>query len=292
MKLVFVLSLFFFLFKAHAEESISVGVLEQTQDDVEGAKPYFTIRAVFKKQNGTWQTFPYDCAEGPCLKKLIADYPKEALWTIAFDGKKLGTITTTAPSKFRYYSGIGRLEIKDQASVPKIGKPTLEFVGWDGKAYYRPLVSVSKANYLDPDNWKPSQASLEVTERLKSQFKKLHPQCECSEFDDIEPPCKSAAYKNTAIKIGKSYSSKRDWRLVTVELSCGKRLQSVSQLYAVSKVNGKAPIEIRGRLIDAGDYDGDGKSELLFKTVGYNEGGYTLYFNDFSDHIDFKFGYH
>lgn len=45
-------------------------------------------------------------------------------------------------------------------------------------------------------------------------------------------------------------------------------------------------------LVDAGDYDNDGRSELVFSIDRYNEGGYELYYNDFKKHSTFRFGYH
>lgn len=45
-------------------------------------------------------------------------------------------------------------------------------------------------------------------------------------------------------------------------------------------------------LIDAGDYDRDGKSEVIFWPSGYNEDGYTLSYYDFDDRVDFYRKYH
>ena len=45
-------------------------------------------------------------------------------------------------------------------------------------------------------------------------------------------------------------------------------------------------------LVDAGDYDNDGKSELVFSIDDYNRGGYRLFYDDFSRSAKFEFGYH
>ena len=45
-------------------------------------------------------------------------------------------------------------------------------------------------------------------------------------------------------------------------------------------------------LVDAGDYDNDGKSEVLFSIAGYDRGGYELFYDDFQKHASFEFGYH
>jgi hypothetical protein len=45
-------------------------------------------------------------------------------------------------------------------------------------------------------------------------------------------------------------------------------------------------------LVDAGDYDNDGKSELVFSIDRYNRGGYELFYDDFKKRTIFEFGYH
>jgi hypothetical protein len=45
-------------------------------------------------------------------------------------------------------------------------------------------------------------------------------------------------------------------------------------------------------LVDAGDYDNDGKSELVFSIDRYNQGGYELFYDDFKKHATFEYGYH
>ncbi len=45
-------------------------------------------------------------------------------------------------------------------------------------------------------------------------------------------------------------------------------------------------------LVDAGDYDKDGKSELVFSIDRYNRGGYELFYDDFKKHVVLEFGYH
>jgi hypothetical protein len=45
-------------------------------------------------------------------------------------------------------------------------------------------------------------------------------------------------------------------------------------------------------LVDAGDYDNDGKSEVLFSIDQYNRGGYILFYDDFKKQAVFEFSYH
>jgi hypothetical protein len=45
-------------------------------------------------------------------------------------------------------------------------------------------------------------------------------------------------------------------------------------------------------LVDAGDYDNDGKSELIFSINREDEGGYEIWYDDFKKHTAFRFSYH
>jgi hypothetical protein len=45
-------------------------------------------------------------------------------------------------------------------------------------------------------------------------------------------------------------------------------------------------------LVDAGDYDADGESELLFWYSGYNQDGYTLLFDGLRKQVSYRWKYH
>jgi hypothetical protein len=45
-------------------------------------------------------------------------------------------------------------------------------------------------------------------------------------------------------------------------------------------------------IVDAADYDGDGASEVLFWYSGYNEDGYTLFYDGFQKHVAYHWKYH
>jgi hypothetical protein len=50
---------------------------------------------------------------------------------------------------------------------------------------------------------------------------------------------------------------------------------------------------IMKNLVNAGDYDSDGKSELIFSYSGYNRDGYIIvYGEDYLKHTDFIWNYH
>ena len=66
-----------------------------------------------------------------------------------------------------------------------------------------------------------------------------------------------------------------------------------SQWYAVDP-EGKVRFIGDGlKMVDAGDYDNDGKSEVIFKiSKGESGAGYAIYYDDFRKHADLTFSYH
>jgi len=106
-------------------------------------------------------------------------------------------------------------------------------------------------------------------------------------------------YHDEDIKAGKTYTSNKDWSLVELSLTgwaCDGRQENGSaftgQWYAVKP---SGTLEFLGTdmwLVDAGDYDNDGESEVLFSINGYNKGGYRLFYEDFSKSVEFIFTYH
>jgi hypothetical protein len=45
-------------------------------------------------------------------------------------------------------------------------------------------------------------------------------------------------------------------------------------------------------LVDAGDYDGDGKAEVIFFVSGYNEDGYAMFYDAFRKNVFSTWSYH
>jgi hypothetical protein len=97
--------------------------------------------------------------------------------------------------------------------------------------------------------------------------------------------------------ISKSYSSNRNWLIVEFELSkyrcdgiCGEAF--TPQWFVITPEQEVRFLGSNMWLVDTGDYDNDGKSELVFSIDDYNRGGYMLFYDDFSREAVFEFNYH
>lgn len=279
-----------------ANDRFILGVLEDdTEDFVDGT--YFRdVRVLFEKTGGIWRALPSDCRDRACLSASGANYPTELTWTIAFDGKRLGTVTAQTPQKLDSQSQAGRQKITSDGPVPTVGKRSLEFAGWIHEPRYRPLIANSQPYYQDPASWKRSELSSVDISQIKAAFRHKFPNVtNCrNAHDDIGSPWK---YPDSAIRVEKSYTSNAGWSIATATLT-GFLCDAIPdepfqpQTFIVSPKKTASFLDQGILLVDAGDYDNDGKSELLFAIDRYNEGGYELFYDDFKQRAKFSYTYH
>jgi len=159
-----------------------------------------------------------------------------------------------------------------------------------------PLIASSRPYFSDPDEWKPTQLSIALVSALRTQFRKKFPTVEnCSNPE--ENVAKPWPYGDENIKLLKSYASKRGWRLARIRLEeyrCDGPADDefTDQWYVIDRGGRPSFLDQEMWLVDAGDYDKDGKSELVFSIDRYNRGGYELFYDDFKKHVVLEFGYH
>jgi len=282
------------------KSGVILGVLEDHSGIFSG-DPYFrVVRAVFHKIRREWKPFPNDCSDTLCLSlmPLTKSYPQQVNWTIAFDGKEIGHVVAHTPVDFRLYCLVGIEEIVSKDTVPTVGKRSERYAGWEGNPVYRPLVAVSQPNFKDPDIWKPAQFSPAQIKGAREAFRNKFPDvsnCKNPEEDKLI----AWPYRDDDIKVNSIYSSKAGWSLIELSLTgyaCDGPVDDngpfVGQWYVIEPSGMVRFIGAGMRMVDAGDYDGDGKTEVLFAVEGYNEGGYRLFYRDFSQSAEFLFSYH
>jgi len=218
-------------------------------------------------------------------------------WTIAFDGKNLGRVTTQAPTLYKFYSSIGLETITSQSPIPTVGKKSADYADFTGTPVYRPLVAVSQPNFSDPDQWKLAQFSPEWIVVARQQFRAKFPKVSnCRNAEDNHP--QTWNYRDEDIKLIKAYASNKGWSLLELSLA-GYTCDSpedgtafIGQWYVVNPSGEPSFLGSDMRLVDTGDYDNSGSSELFFSIDGYNRGGYRLFYRDFTRSAEFSFSYH
>ena len=273
-----------------------LGVLEDTPGVYVGDPHYRSVRIVFYKDGSEWREFPLDCRTEECMEASASKYPAEAKWTIAFDGRNLGTVVSHAPGRIDSYSSVGQERLANERLVPTVGKPSREFAGWLSADVDRPLVANSQPFFKDPEQWKHSELPSEVVALLRRQFRQKFPKvANCANPDDSDP--RPWPYHDDDIKIIATYLSLEHWSVARLQLEpyrCDGPADApfIDQWYAVSPTHEVKFLDQAMWLVDAGDYDNDGRSELVFSVDDYDLGGYRLFYDHFEKKVAFEFSYH
>jgi hypothetical protein len=267
--------------------------LEDNLGHYAGDPNFRAVRVIFERRGEEWTPFLNNCRNRTCLKTATSHYPRELSWTITFDGRKVGNVTSRTPTDFAWYGSIGQQEITGKDPVPAVGAKSPELNGLP----YRPLIANSKPYFKDPDAWKPATLPPTATAVLRQAFRKKFPNlCRSSKADHskLEP----YPYRNEDVKLVKSYRSVSGWivaRLHLDAIDCNdvEAGDDIDDPWFVMDADKSIKYLDSGIwLVDAGDYDNDGKSELVFSINRENEGGYKIYYDDFRKHTTFKFNYH
>jgi hypothetical protein len=281
------------------QDRVILGVLEDLPGDYAGDPDFRVVRAVFEKIDNNWRPFSTKTNSRFDLQTLPRSYPQKMKWTIAFDGRNLGTITSQTPAHFNFYCQIGIEYITSKGQIPTIGKKSTDNNDVFGNdPLYRPLVAISQPNVSDPEQWKPTQLSPELIAIARQQFRIKFPKVtNCRSPEENIP--RTWNYQDKDIHVTKAYSSKDGRSLVELNLTgnaCdgeqGNQDEYHGQWYLLDPAKGPQFLGEDMQLVDAGDYDNDGKSEVIFAINADNTGGYRLFYDGFQKSAEFIFHYH
>jgi hypothetical protein len=223
------------------------------------------IRPLFiRNDQKQWQAAPR-----PGEAEPIAVLPKAFSWDVCFSGRSEGQLTGNLvvegmPSTSPPYV------LRPEDRAPWRTRRALDYAGWLGTPVYKPILLLSSLNSSCKDSEKWRRAGSEtvkknisvMTSELRKSFAAANPGTVQYEFDD----------KN--VKVVQSWVSPKNGLFVslkTVPKSPDVETFQVSRTGEVT-YSGRNMI-----FIDAGDFDGDGVTELLFRRHGNKKDVYLLF---------------
>ena len=245
----------------------------------------YIVRVLFEKQGKEWI---------PVHSLPI----QENDWFVAFDGKCLGKINNgtklvISGTNNSYY------ELQDNPNIPHVKPMTTNFNGWmegGNVPLFRPLVLVTKQNYTDPQNWKPFNPIDSIIDRCILSFRKtIGSVVFCDSIHGDKP---TSDYNRSTIITGKCYHSNEGEILISLYLNyklfkCEVSETGGTKWFLFDKHGKMQLLNIPGSdLLDAGDYDSDGLSELIFSSGGYNKDGYLLLYDSLKKQVENNWSYH
>ncbi|MBN1473771.1 MAG: hypothetical protein JW914_04085 [Syntrophaceae bacterium] len=254
------------------------------------------VRVLFSHQGNQWQAFQSDCENSGCLSAITKSFPKEVVWYIGLDGCQIGKVTARTPNNFSFYAHIGLQDIFE-GRAPVVGKSSYEFAGFGGRPVRRPLVAVSKQYFSDPQGWKRHKPTPKLIMQTLKIMRKSAPAV-CKEGQSEKQQLIPFHYTQDDLEI-RAHKSINGSVLLTVSMNDVFYCEGGdgdggydAQTFAISPTGKTYYLGPGLILVDAGDYNGDGSSELVMALSLYNRGGYVLFSNSFIEEARFEFGYH
>ena len=273
---------------------ILLGVLESLSPSQQariaaayGGPSAAVVRVAFRKSDQGWEAFP-GAENLDQLQASSANFPASQQWTVAFDGKAIGQVESRRPQQWVAYSDIGLQLLAGGVQAPHVGKPGGEFAQWgaDGPVY-RPLVLVSAPNATDPDAWQRADIRSDQIPQSLASFRavlaKENPKLQFADDD---------------VALLKAYRSRGG--LLLYALVIAHLAPSPDEVpgpewtphWFVADASGAVSyLGSEMMLIDAGDYSGDGHSELIFSKSGYDYDGYVLFWDELRRSAVFGWSY-
>jgi hypothetical protein len=275
-----------------AEEPV-IGVVEEKQCERNSTGPI--VRVMFAKDAGGWRALDTNTSwAGLDLGKRV--------WTIAFDGRDRGHVRTpelpgqpTTDRRDRF------LKIAPRDSAPRIANTAKRFSGWCDTPKTRPVVLVSGGSAVDPDAWKPYAVPATLRDSIFPTFAKVQAALQIKAFTCVNEKDERGSplpvIRANVVVEPKGYRNAAGLRLVWAHFdrkkdTCDGRTDDEWADHAFLITDRVVHLGAFLELVDAGDYDGDGRSEELFFFGKYDYDGYVLFSENFTRRATYGWGYH
>ena len=276
---------------AASADPIVLGILEDLQCEETSR---VAARLMFVNVEGRWIAMndEYYAPKGIPLATLQ--------WHVASFGKPMGTIALRDAD-----ASVSQVNSRDKLYDPPVKKavPTVpnaegEYRGWCDAPAVKPLVLSSGAMVADPENWEPFTPGAGYREKLYTPVKLVIGRFKAMTCPKRGGPYYPLEYGPADLIIYKGYRSSAGRELISIGIN---RELIRCELPVLAEWTGNwfllegDSIEHLGNqmeLVDAGDYDEDGHSDLLFWTSGYNRDGYVLVYNRLGQKVEYVWDYY
>lgn len=252
-------------------KKIYIGFLDDAREEMVNWKPGVAkdrvIRPAFEYNGSRWRNLD------------ASSIPSQMIWTVAFDGKDFGEVKSAAVPiggssqnvQLKFLTLVQKI-LTPMAEIPSVGIPAEKYapLGEGPTKGRRPLVVISEPNFRDPDDWRRlPQLPTNIARLVLAQFRHDFPIVDrCKEEEIVQ---RNWRFPASVLTFPIVYRSNKHSFLVKTDLNagdCGYVDDPNDPLsnpwFFVSKDGTVRRIGSFMALLDAGDYNNSGGSELIF----------------------------
>ncbi len=251
------------------------------------------VRTLFRYDGHKWMAYPHRPRDQRELRGLAGKFPPSVSWTICHDGKALGVVVGRASRRWGFYGQVGLQEPIPDSVAPSVGEPSRRFAGDSELPVHHPLVATTGRCRLDGWALVPSLPK-EVQDRVIAALP--DPGASQRRVTSYAWP---ASYRGPEgswiVEVHRSVPRLTERRVVFVgpEGTTVAAGEPGSHVGLSDDTGPLAPGRISPQLIvDIGDWNGDGKSEVLTKFERDNLEGYILLSSSGQALATFDWNYH
>jgi hypothetical protein len=270
---------------AVAQRAPLIGIFESTSAGGGDNQGQPGVRVLFHQSGQQWRSYNADCKDEACLSTITHLFPSVTTWTLVRSGKPIAKVTAHTPAAFHVYSEIGVQAIENPDAVGRLEpRPTP-----NQPDPPHAILATTLTTLTDPDNWQPTATfPLDLT-HVRDSFRRLFPTPRNCTQDTTNSPASyhNWTYKDADIQLDASYISAKNWRLIQVTLGpylCDGPPDDafVDHWFAISPTGEVHHIGRLMHLTGTADFAHQGRSELLFSNQSDNNGGYKLFYDNFT----------
>jgi hypothetical protein len=274
---------------------VYIGFLDDAREEMVNWKPGVSrdrlVRPAFQRTDAGWASVD------------PKSFPTQMRWTVAFDGKVLGQLQSRSWSESFSSKHLTFVQsiLASPLPIPNVGRPKSEYapLGMGPTQGRRPLVLVSQPYVSDPYAWGPLvKPPIEIASAVRKAYRRDFPHVNrCVEEKIVQRDWK---FPDSALRTLDTYRSNKDSYLVHVSLEAGDcgyvddPNDALSSPWYFLPATGSAKrIGSFMTLLDAGDYDNDGRSEVIFMVEQPEDTeGFALFDADMRERAKLLWTYH
>lgn len=274
---------------------VNIGFLDDEREEMVNWKPGVSadrlVRPAFQKTETGWASVDPN------------SFPPQMHWSVGFDGKVIAqpqsrTWSESSPVKLLTFA---QSIVPSSLPIPTVGTPKAKYapLGMGPTQGRRPLVLVSQPYVNDPDGWgRLVEPSIELVSAVRRAYRKDFPHVyRCKEEKVVQHEWR---FPDSALIVLDAYSSNKGSHLLRVSLEagdCGYVDDSNDALsspwYFIPATGSAKRVGSFMTLLDAGDYDNDGRSEVIFMVAQPEDTeGFALFDADMHERARLLWTYH